>query len=213
MGLFIVFEGIDGSGKSTQIQILYDTLVQNGYNPILSREPGGTNLGETLGYWIKTYPDRLPITELFLLAAARAEHVAQVIKPALDDGRVVLCDRFIASTIAYQGYARGLDIGLINQMNSQSSQNVSPDLTIFLDLPISTARSRKAGADLDVFEKEGDEFQQKVREGYISMATEQRDRWLLVDGSLPRETICEQAWKRVQELLPDISRQTTQELS
>ncbi|MCZ6865757.1 MAG: dTMP kinase, partial [Chloroflexi bacterium] len=205
MAPLVVFEGIDGSGKSTQIQILHDTLVQKGYNPLLTREPGGTPLGETVAHWLKTYPNRSPLAELFLFAAARAEHVAQVIQPALDQGRIVLCDRFTASTLAHQGYGRGLDLEMIAQVNRHAAQGLQPSLTIFLDVPVATADSRKDTDSLDVFEREGSEFRQKARQGYSAMAADDHGGWLVIDGSLSKESIARIVWERVQSLLAGAS--------
>ncbi len=201
MSPFVVFEGIDGAGKSTQIQILYDTLVSKGYTPLLTREPGGTPLGETVARWLKSYPQRSPFTELLFFNATRAEHVSQVVQPALNAGRIVICDRFVASTLAYQGYGRGLDLRLIKQINLLASQGLQPTLTVFLDVHTTIAHSRIDAKALDVFEKESLEFHQRVRQGFIEMAAEEGEAWLVINGSLGKETIAKLVWERVRTLL------------
>ena len=201
MAAFLVFEGIDGAGKTTQASILLDTLIRKGCDALLTREPGGTPVGEAVAHWLRTHPDRSDLAELFLFCAARAEHVAQVIRPALDQGRIVVCDRYVASTLAYQGYGRGLDLELIRQVNSQATMELQPSLTILLDVPVVTAESRKGTANLDTFESERSPFRQRVREGYLAMAAEAPAVWLVVDGTLPEETVATKVWERVQALI------------
>ena len=153
MGLFIVFEGIDGSGKTTQVELLRQTLVANDHNPLVTQEPDGTPLGEAAGRWLRGYPNLSPLTELLLFQAARAEHVSKVIQPALDAGRIVLCDRFTASTIAYQSCGRGLDLQTIEGLNRLATNGLQPTLTVFLDLPPEATRARKQSDTLDEIEK------------------------------------------------------------
>ena len=205
MGTFVVFEGIDGAGKSTQIQILHDALVSKGYNPLLTREPGGTPLGETVARWLKSYPQRSPLTELLFFNAIRAEHVTHVIKPALEAGRIVICDRFVASTLAYQGFGRGLDLQLIRQLNVLAAQGLQPSLTVFLDVHATTPHSRIDTEALDVFEKENLDFHQRVRQGFIEIAAEEDESWLVVNGSLEKEAIAKLVWGRVRTLLENPS--------
>ncbi len=198
---FIVFEGIDGSGKTTQIELLRQTLVANGHNPLVTQEPDGTPLGEAAGRWLRGYPDLSPLTELLLFQAARAEHVSKVIQPALDAGRIVLCDRFTASTIAYQSCGRGLDLQMIEDLNRLATNNLQPALTIFLDLPPEAIRTRKQSDTLDEIEKQNLDFYRRIRQGYQTLAADNPDTWLTIDGTLPKETIAEMVWTHVHPLL------------
>ena len=201
MAPFIVFEGIDGSGKSTQIELLNQRLVADGHDPMVTREPDGTPLGEAAGRWLRGYPNLSPLTELLLFEAARAEHVEKVIQPALDEGRIVLCDRFTPSTIAYQAYGRGLDVKTVEKMNRLAANGLQPTLTVFLDVPIDAARSRISPDSLDVLESQRHEFHQRVRRGYLEMAVNNPETWLTLDGALPVDTIAQKIWARVHPLL------------
>ena len=220
MAPFIVFEGIDGSGKTTQIQILRRTLISNGHNPVVTLEPGGTPLGEKAGPWLKSLGNLTPLTELLLFNAVRAEHVSKVIQPALDAGRIVLCDRFTASTLAYQSWGRGLDAKVVKEINSLATLDLQSSLTIFLDLPIEAAHSRKGVIKkgnrqqlilwpgsrkkpdtIDEFEEQDWEFHRRVRQGYQNIATRNPNTWVTVDGTLSRETVAEKIWARLQPLL------------
>ncbi len=223
MAPLIVFEGIDGSGKTTQIDILRRKLIANGHNPLVTREPGGTPLGDHAGLWLRALRKLSPITELLLFNAVRAEHVTKVIQPALDAGHIVLCDRFDASTIAYQAYGRGLDAKMVEKINRIATDGLQPTLTVFLDLPIEAAQSRNdvveiwkrsqftlwTGAledadPMDVFESQEQEFHQRVRQGYLDMAAHNPRTWLTIDGTLPEETVAEKIWARLQPLLDQI---------
>ena len=202
MALFIVFEGIDGSGKSTQIELLQQRLVANGHEPIVTREPDGTPLGEAAGRWLRGYPDLSSVTELLLFEAARAEHVAKVIRPALNSGRIVLCDRFSASTVAYQGCGRGLDVATVKEINRLATGGLQATLTVFLDMPVEEARSRKRADTLDEFEKQDSEFHQRVRQGYLTQAADSPETWLAVDATLPKNTMgAAKIWARLHPLL------------
>ena len=220
MAPFIVFEGIDGSGKTTQIDILRRKLVANGYNPLVTREPGGTPLGNEAGLWLRALHKLSPITELLLFNAVRAEHVTKVIQPALNEGRIVLCDRFTSSTIAYQAYGRELDVKTVERINRLATGGLQPSLTVLLDLPVKAAQSRNdvveiwnqsqftlwAGAredadPMDEFEKQDREFHQRVRRGYKDMAARNAETWVTVDGTLSKETVAEKIWARLQPLL------------
>ena len=170
MAPFVVFEGIDGSGKTTQIDILSRKLVANGHDPLVTLEPGGTPLGEAARPWLKSLGNLTPLTELLLFNAVRAEHVSKVIQPALDAGRIVLCDRFTASTMAYQAYGRGLDAKIVGELNRLATGGLQPSLTVFLDLPVEAAHSRKDAGALDNFEGQKREFHQRVRQSYQEMA-------------------------------------------
>lgn len=220
MAPFIVFEGIDGSGKSTQIELLRETLVANGHEPHVTREPGGTRLGDEADQWLKGIHKLSAITELLLFNAVRAEHVTKVIRPALDEGRIVLCDRFTPSTIAYQGYGRNLGTEVVGEINRLATFGLIPTLTIFLDLPVESAQSRSAiarkwdesqltlwtglrgDANLsDQFERQNRDFYRRVRKGYLEMAARNPETWLTLDGALPVDTLARKIWARVHPLL------------
>lgn len=199
MSLFITFEGGEGSGKSTQVRVLHRRLLRMGIPAVLTHEPGGTPLGNRLRRWLKG-EELDPHTELLLFNASRAHLVSQVIRPALKSGTVVICDRFAESTIAYQGYGRGLALNLIEAANSIATQGLKPDLTILLDIPVEQGLARKRLSDR--FEKEDLAFHQRVRRGYLEMAKKDPQRWLVIDASLPKKEIERLIWERVQQLLP-----------
>ncbi len=201
MGGLVVFEGIDGSGKSTQAKLLYDRLKREGYDAVLTGEPGGSPLSEDLGAWLKGFPHRSALTELFLFSAARSEHVERLIVPALCKGQIVVCDRFTGSTLAYQGYGRGLDLEFIRQVNSKSTGDVEAALTVLMDVPLEVSQSRKAGSSLDVFEQERADFYLRVREGYKELAAGDPGRWLVVDGVAQVERVSEAIWQRVRKVV------------
>ncbi len=168
---------------------------------VLTHEPGGTPLGEVVRRWLKSRPGTEPVAELFLFMAARAQLVRQVLRPALERGQVVVCDRFGASTVAYQGYGRGLELGLIQQLNGWATGGLAPDLTVLLDVPVEVGMGRKAKPGNDVFEGAGLEFHRRVREGYLAQARQEPQRWLVVDGSRPRREVAEVVWRRVEPLV------------
>ncbi len=149
MSAFIVFEGGDGSGKTTHSRRLASALSRSGYSVVSTREPGGFPLGEIIRDWVKGPGNLSPATELLLFLADRAQHVAEVIRPALDKGEIVVCDRFKASTIAYQGYGRGIDLDIIDRLNALACGDLSPDLTVLLDLPIEESLPRRSPFSMD----------------------------------------------------------------
>lgn len=199
MAIFITFEGGEGSGKSTQAKALYRRLSSMGISVLFTREPGGTPLGNNLRRWLKGEDEIDPTTELLLFAASRAHLVSAVIRPALEKGTIVICDRFAESTVAYQGYGRGLDFDLIEVLNKIATQGLKPDLIIFLDIPVDNGLARKGLRDR--FEREESAFHQRVRRGYLEMASKDPERWLVIDGSLPKKDIRGIVWKRVASLL------------
>jgi dTMP kinase len=189
--LFIVLEGGEGCGKSTQARVLHRHLREDGRGAVLTREPGGTSLGERVRRHLKR-PGPTPISplaELFLIAAARAQLVTEVISPALREGRTVVCDRYTPSTLAYQGYGRGIDLDTLRAVNGAATGGLSPDLIVLLDVPVETGLGRKKGRERDRFESESLAFHARVRRGYLEMARADRERWLVVDGRLPRKAI------------------------
>ena len=203
MALFIVFEGGEGCGKSTQTRALYRRLSKDGFRAVLTREPGGTRLGERARRYLKqTDKTQIsPLAELFLIATARAQLVSEVIRPELERGKTIICDRFTPSTLAYQGYGRGLDTDAIRDVNDIATDGMSPDLIVLLDIPVEAGLSRKKSKERDRFESESLAFHARVRRGYLEMARADPERWLVVDGRLPRKVIEETIWKRVSVLL------------
>lgn len=200
MSLFITFEGGEGCGKSTQARALQRRLLSLGLPAILTHEPGGTPLGNDLRRWLKGEGEIDPLTELLLFNASRAHLVSQVIRPALDGGSIVICDRFFHSTVAYQGYGRGLDLGLIETVNNIATQGLRPDLIVLLDIAAEQGLKRKNLRDR--FEREEIAFHQRVRQGYLGMAKKDPQRWLVIDGSLRKKEIERLIWERVEQLLP-----------
>jgi len=202
LGLFITFEGGEGCGKSTQSRLLLKKLEQQNVPVILTHEPGGTVLGNELRKTLKRKRDSSISrqAELFLLAASRAQLVAELIRPALEEGKVVLCDRFTHSTMVYQGYGRGLDFTAIKMVNNMATRYLNPDLIIFLDISPEQGLARKQSLK-DRFELEDLSFHRRVREGYVKMAAAEPDRWLVIDAFLPKGKIAEIIWGRVSQLL------------
>lgn len=193
-GVFITFEGIEGSGKTTQLRALGAFLEQRGIAVRMTREPGGTPVGEAVRE-ILLRPQSLKIfglTELFLYSASRHQHVRHVLKPALECGQVLLCDRYLDATLAYQGYGRGLDLQLVTQVNRWASEGLSPDLTILLDCPVevglrrSMHRLQEEGKPHESrFELESAAFHERVRKGYLEIARKEPQRFRVLSGEEP----------------------------
>lgn len=206
MGLFITFEGGEGCGKSTQSRLLLKKLEQRNIPVVLTHEPGGTALGNEVRKVLKRRRGSFisPQAELLLFAASRAQLAAELIRPALEEGKVVICDRFTYSTLVYQGYGRGLDFTAIKMVNNMATRNLNPDLIILLDVSPEQGLARKQSLK-DRFELEDLSFHRRVREGYLKTATAEPDRWLVIDASLPKGKIAEIIWNRVSKLLPSFS--------
>jgi len=200
--LFITFEGGEGSGKSTQARVLYRRLLKMGILALLTHEPGGTPLGKQLRRWLKEEREIDPQTELLLFNASRAQLVSQVIRPALQSGTIVICDRFADSTTVYQGYGRGLDFALVEAVNNIATKGLRPDLTILLDVTVEEGLDRKSLRDR--FEREETAFHQRVRQGYLEMAKREPGRWLVIDASLPRKEITRIIWERMEPILKNV---------
>jgi dTMP kinase len=200
--MFITFEGGEGCGKSTQAKALYGRLCQQGIPVVLTHEPGGTALGNGVRKLLKRKQGHpiSPQAELLLFAASRAQLVTEVIHPALEKGRVVICDRFVHSTLAYQGYGRGLDLPTVETINSLATQSLKPDIVILLDISPEEGLRRKRSLK-DRFELEDLPFHYRVREGYLKMAAAAPGRWLVIDATLPKRKIAEIIWERVSQLL------------
>jgi dTMP kinase len=200
-GLFISMEGPDGAGKSTQIELLQEYLADKGYETIITREPGGTVISEAIRGIIlnKDYSEMSPNTELLLYAAARAQLVHEVIRPALEAGKAVICDRFLESSVVYQGIARGLGIDKVYAVNDYALEGLRPQLTILLDLDAEEGlRRKKNQAELDRMEAAGLEFHQKVAEGYRFLAERDSNRIMRISATLPREDIHAKIVKEVE---------------
>lgn len=190
--MFITLEGPEGSGKSSQIPALAQFLEARGYQVLCTREPGGTSIGDQIRAVLTSMdnPELLPRTEILLFLAARAQLVAQVIRPALREGKIVLCDRYGDSTLAYQGYGHGLDLNSLRAMLRFATEGLKPDLTLLLDLEVKTGLARKKSIDewnrLDAYEVS---FHERVRAGYLQLAQEEPARWQRVDASLPKDEV------------------------
>jgi len=185
-GLFISFEGIEGTGKTIQSKLLYEHLIKKGYNVILTEEPGGTKIGLKIRDVLLSVENRgiTPVTELLLYNASRAQHVKEVILPALTKGSIVITDRFTDSTIAYQGYGRGIDLELIESLERIVTDGVRPDFTLLLDLDVETGLLRNKGINkTDRLELEDVEFHKRVRNGYLQIAAKEPERIKLVNAS------------------------------
>ena len=191
-GLFIKFEGTDGCGKTTQIELLKRYLEEKGYKVVLTREPGAKGLGEKLREILLNYDgDVSSNCESFLFLADRAQHIDMLIKPAIERGEVVLCDRHTDSTVAYQGYGRGLDLDQIRMLNDIATNGVKPDMTFVFDIDIETAQKR-VGKTKDRMESAGIEFFKRVRQGYLEIAKSEPERVKVLDATQTIETIANQ---------------------
>lgn len=203
MALFITFEGGEGSGKSVQAKTLYRRLSKLAVPAFLTHEPGGTSLGNKLGRWLKWTDDRdiSPLTELLLFNASRTQLVTEVIRPNLENGITVICDRYTDSTTAYQGYGRGLDLETVKAINNVATRGLKPDLTVLLNVPVTVGLARKRGERHDRFEREEIAFHQRVRNGYLKLAAEDPERWLIIDATQSQEKIAQIIRLKVSELL------------
>lgn len=199
---FITFEGGDGSGKTTQLKALESYLAARGKSCLSTREPGGTSLGEHIRQVLLEVGQQ-PIasaTELFLYLADRAQHVHEVIIPALEVGKIVLCDRHTDSTLAYQGYGRGIDLGLLRSLNDIASQGIKPDLTLLFDCPVEIGLSRTAqrrstaasGRSEDRFEREKIEFHERIRVGFLELARLEPHRFRIINAAASAEAVAQE---------------------
>ncbi len=202
-GVFIAFEGPEGAGKSTQLRHLVARLEAEGLGPLATKEPGGTPVGERIRHIVLLEPDLViaPLTEFLLYSASRAEHVKRVIRPALEAGRIVVCDRFAGASVAYQGYGRGLPLELIESLTAEVTGGLEPDITLLFDIDPAVGLARVAqrgqkdrleGADLA--------FHERVREGFLYQA-EAHPNWLTFDAALPEEELKERVWQALRTYL------------
>jgi len=204
LSLFITFEGGEGCGKSTQAEKLFRTLREASLPAVKTFEPGGTRLGRKVRPTLVSRQLKMqlsPMTELFLFAASRAQLVTEIIRPNLDGEKIVICDRFTDSTLAYQGYGRGIDLKTIDTVNTLATGGLKPDLVILLDLPPQIGLARHQGSKLGRFEQEGLAFHKRIRDGYLKLAAKEPERWLVIDGTLPKAKIGKIIWEKVSQLL------------
>ena len=200
-GLFITFEGGDGCGKSTQLELVKKYLEERGFKTLTTREPGSIGLGQKLREVLLHYDgDVAPRAEAFLFLADRAQHIAKIVKPAVNDGVIVLCDRHTDSSVAYQGYGRGEDIEQINMLNKLATQGIKPDLTLLFDVSTEVAQTR-VGNEKDRMESAGIEFHKKVRQGYLEIAKNEPQRIKVIDSNVTIEEVFAQVKKVIDEII------------
>lgn len=210
MAPFITFEGIEGSGKTTQIRLLAERLTDQNQQVVQTREPGGCPIADQIR-GILLHPDNASMdsrTELLLYAAARAQHIEQIIRPALKTGKIVLCDRFTDATLAYQGDGRGLNRDLILQLNRLATGNCLPDLTLLFDMPVEIGLGRAKQRETETqdssegrFEREKFDFHQRIREGYLALAKAEPQRIRIIDAEKPAADVSLQVFSVIDEFL------------
>lgn len=200
-GTLITFEGIDFSGKSVQAQLLKEELESHNLPVTFLREPGGTPISEKIRDLLldSSHEDMSPETEVLLYSAARAQMVRERIAPKLEKGEVVICDRYFDSTTVYQGYGREINLDFIKKLNKFVVLGILPDLTFLLDLEPDAAARRHPGRDLDRLEREESGFHQRVRAGYLKLAREEKERFVVIDGTRPVEDIQKEIIETVRE--------------
>jgi dTMP kinase len=204
-GLFVTFEGGEGSGKSTQMARLEERLRRSGFDPLLVREPGGTKLAESIrGLLLDPGAPVGAVTEALLMVAARSDLVANRLRPALESGRIVLCDRYTDSTLAYQGGGRGLDGGMLASWNRAATGGLVPDLTLLFDLEPELGLARRAAAhgSANRIDLESEAFHSRVRERYLQIARAEPTRFTVLDADRPAPELAERVWSAVAARLP-----------
>jgi dTMP kinase len=215
MGYFITFEGVEGCGKTTQIKLLSEFFLARGLSPCLTREPGGCPIADKIRSILLDANNQAltPLSELMLYAAARSQHVSEVISPALQAGNIVLCDRFCDATISYQSFGRGIDRGVIDSLNFHACQGITPDLTVLVDCDPAIGLERAlrrieatSGPREERFELEALAFHQRVRAGYLHLAAAEPDRFLIIDGAAAIEKISALIYAQVAQRLPEAFR-------
>lgn len=187
--MFITFEGPEGGGKSTQINLLADFLRKSNYAVEVTREPGGTTIGDQIRKVVHDTENTMisPVAEVLLYSASRAQLVNQVIRPALAEGRLVLCDRYADSTMAYQGYGRGLDRSMLKNLTAIATDGLKPDLTLLFDIDVRIGLTRRLteGDEMNRLDLEAVEFHERVREGYYALVAADPERWVIIDANRP----------------------------
>lgn len=201
--MFITLEGPDGSGKSTQARWLFDQLKKDGYHAVFTREPGGTEISDQVRSILMNMKNKqmFPRTEILLFCSARAQLVEQLIKPALAAGKIVISDRYADSTLAYQGFGHGFDIGKLTELLQFTTGGLWPDLTLLLDLPAKSGLQRRL-SNQDEWNRMDDyqlEFHQRVRSGYLSLAAAQPDRWVVINADRSREEVNAELYSAIRE--------------
>lgn len=185
--MFITLEGPEGSGKSSQIQLLAEYLTEKGFTVVTTREPGGTRIGDEIRACVHNVKNQemTPVAEMLLYSASRAQLVEELIRPSLADGHIVLCDRFYDSTIAYQGYGRGLNIDDLRTITQIATGGLQPDLTLLLDIDVEHGLARRTGGGLEMnrLDLEAVTFHQRVRDGYHQLAQQEPSRWIIIDAN------------------------------
>ena len=191
--MFITFEGVDGSGKTTQVRRLQAYLQSTGRSVLCTREPGGTFIGDQVRHVLHDVANTAmtPVAEILLYSASRAQLVGELIRPALAQGTLVLCDRFYDSTFAYQGYGRGLDLDMLRAITRFATGGLTPDLTLLFDLDSERGLSRRAegGEEMNRMDRQTHEFYERVREGYHQLAEREPGRWVVIDADRPPDAI------------------------
>jgi dTMP kinase len=203
-GLFITFEGLDKSGKTTQAELLVKNLRDDGREVVFTREPGGTELGRRVREVLlhsEFQSPVSPITEMLLYFADRAQHVEEVIRPALESGKVVISDRYSDSTIAYQGYGRGMHLPQLRAVQEAAEAGIRPDLTVLMDVDVATAQKRMEMEGADRMERAEAPFHERVREGFLALSREEPDRFVRLDGLLPIEDLSREIFSEVRKRL------------
>jgi dTMP kinase len=202
-GLFVTFEGIDGCGKSTQVALVKKMLDERGVACTVTREPGGSPIGERIREILLATENRAMCNacEVLLYLAARAQHVTETIAPALSRGTVVLCDRFMEATLAYQGFGRGMALESLASINGFATDGAVPDVTFVFDIDIDTAFTRlhRSGKEPDRLESSGREFFEKVRNGYLTLAAQSPLRITVLDGTKSPDSLCAAVWERIEK--------------
>lgn len=200
-GFFITFEGADGCGKTTQSEKVQEYLENLGYEVVWTREPGSKGLGQNIRQLLLHYDgDVAPMCEAFLFLADRAQHIENLIKPAISQGKIVICDRHTDSTIAYQGYGRGEDIEQLKYLNNLATAGLKPDLTLVFDVSTEVAQTR-VGSEKDRMESAGIEFHKKVRQGYLKIAEQEPQRVKIIDANNSIDEVFEETQKIIDGLL------------
>ena len=205
-GYFITFEGGEGAGKSIQVEILASHLREEGYPIVVTREPGGTRIGEQIRSITHNQEnvDMEATTEAYLMAAARAQHVTQIIEPALAAGKIVLCDRFVDSSISYQGYGRKLGADTITSLNALAVNGAKPDLTLLLSVPprIGQKRRSKSAKTNDRLDLQQHDFYSRVHDGYLALANKERNRYVVINAEESIVNVAQTIWNEVEKRLP-----------
>ncbi len=202
--MFITLEGPEGSGKSTQVRRLIRRLMDHGVQVVQTREPGGTSIGDQVRSILMDLDNTTmhPTTEILLFSASRAQHVHEVIKPHLENGAVVICDRYYHSTLAYQGYGHGLDLEALKQITRFATSNLDPDLILLLDLPSEAGlQRRRTDGDWNRMDDYQLAFHQRVRQGYLTMAAADPEHWALVDASRSLDEVEDAIWQVIKHRL------------